>query len=161
MNYKWELSPPYCFRTPSLLHSHDLITAAARYRDAGGNRWLLSNRLLSGIRPESLLIWWKALSVDAGYSKNGLDDWCLLLFSPNVCVMKDQKLEVRMTWNVSFAWTCNAIWIPSSCALPTCSIVWLFCITHDYRWSPRIHVILRLPKPFHNLHSKPLCDIMI
>lgn len=40
---------------PSTLHSHVLIIPAAHYHDTRGNRWLLSNRLLSRIRPVLVL----------------------------------------------------------------------------------------------------------
>lgn len=90
----------------------------------------IQGRLLFGrhsVRPPGVL---------SSYSNNRdvMDWWWRLLpFSPHspqcssVCVTDELKLDVQMTRNVSFVWNVRAIWISSSCSLPTCSIVRLGC----------------------------------
>lgn len=90
----------------------------------------IQGRLLFGrhsVRPPGVL---------SSYSNNRdvMDWWWRLLpFSPHspqcssVCVTDEQKLDAQMTRNVPFVWNVRAIWIPSSCSLPTCSLVRLCC----------------------------------
>lgn len=135
---------------PSMLHSHDLIIPAARYRDTRGNRWLLGNTLLSGLGPVLVLgsgmltvsrrsvrppcVWVHAYSNNRDEMR-WIEDGHPLLFSPNspqwslLCVTDEQNLEDPDDPKCVIWRNLSAIWIPSSCSLPTCSIVWLCCYT--------------------------------
>lgn len=130
---------------PSMLHSHDLISPVA----CCWNRWLLNNTAAvqdtvcvgDRLRDSGMFTVERISTVNRCLSSYGCNRdvmdwwWHLLPSSPNVpqcslvCVTDAQKLEVQMTWNVSFVRNFSAIWIPSSCPLPTCCIVRFRCCT--------------------------------
>lgn len=128
MNYKWELPPPACVLDPlpcsTPMTSLFLKLVTVIPAETGGC-WAIgcygprccSTQLLAvGLTMASTLI------------------------LPNRFAWRELKLEVEKTSNELFEWNLSAIWIPSSCSSPTCSVVWhryfiwILCSEDEDKW---------------------------